>query len=93
MKAAVDPRKVTHRTRHYRYGELLPAPDSVEIVELVPAAPGYYLLYLDKDGTEMNDTWHETIAAAMEQAEYEFGLLREDWRKQNISKQLDYNGP
>jgi hypothetical protein len=78
-KAVVEADRVTNKTRHYRNGRLLPAPQSVEIVQLVPAAPGYYLLYFDSDGAEMTDTWHESVASAMEQAKFEFGLLPTEW--------------
>lgn len=50
-------------------------------MQLVPSAPGYYLLYLDCDGKEMTDTWHESVERAMDQATYEFGLIPEDWVK------------
>jgi hypothetical protein len=48
------------------------------IVELDPGG-GFYLLYLDDRGSEMTDTWHESVALAMEQAEYEFCLSPKEW--------------
>jgi hypothetical protein len=29
----------------------------------------------------MNDTWHESIDRAMDQANYEFGLLPSEWER------------
>ncbi|WP_309670156.1 hypothetical protein [Gemmatimonas sp.] len=42
-------------------------------------AEGYYLLYLGESGAELTDTFHESIAQAMKQAEHEFGVLPKDW--------------
>jgi hypothetical protein len=54
----------------------------LRIVQL-PERPdaGYYLLYLDSEGMEMTDTWHESVAAAIEQAKFEFGLMPDDWNR------------
>jgi hypothetical protein len=79
-KAQVDPTRVTGKTHHFRYGGLLPTARSLEIVQLPPET-GYYLLYLDEDGTEMNDTLHESLERAMDQANYEFGLLLREWER------------
>ena len=40
--------------------------------------PGFYLMHLCDDhlGT---DTWHETLEDALHQAEWEFGVLPEEW--------------
>jgi hypothetical protein len=44
--------------------------------------PGYHLLYFDDQGEEMTDTYHENLNAAFEQAKAEFGVVKEDWRKE-----------
>jgi hypothetical protein len=72
--ARVDQNRVTGKTHHYRGNGLQPPPRSLEIVQLPPDT-GYYLLYLDENGAEMNDTWHESLDRAMDQANYEFSLL------------------
>lgn len=77
--ADVDRSGVTGATRHYRGGRLLPPPQRLEIVRLPPAS-GYYLLYLDEDGAEMNDGWHESMEEALDQAHFEFGLLPSEWK-------------
>ena len=38
-------------------------------------------MYLDEEGRELNDTYHDSIERAMKQATFEFGLLREEWLK------------
>jgi hypothetical protein len=83
-KAQVDPSRATGKTRHYRGGELLPLPRSLEIVQ-VPPDTGYYLLYIDERGAEVSDTWHESLDRAMEQANYEFGLLAREWDREASS--------
>jgi hypothetical protein len=83
--AQVDPARVTGKTRHYRYGEPLPPPRYLEIVQLPPDT-GYYLLYLNENGLETNDTWHESLDRAMDQANYEFGLLAGEWERVKTGK-------
>jgi hypothetical protein len=51
----------------------------LEIVQLLPDS-GYYLLYVDEKDSEMTDTWHESIERAMDQANFEFGLLPSEWK-------------
>jgi hypothetical protein len=85
MKLRAVVRNVTGKTVHLR-GErvvdgigasTLPAPTSVEVVEQDGA---FYLLRLDDDGKCIADTWHETVAAAKAQANFEYGIREEDWR-------------
>lgn len=78
VRAEVHPDRVTGNTRHYRDGAVQPAPKSVEIVKMPPDA-GFYLLYLDDAGNEMNDTYHESLDRAKEQAEFEFGTAVSEW--------------
>ncbi len=70
---------VTGKTRHYRDGLLMKPPCSLEIVPITPECVGYYLLYLDEAGLEESDTYYDSIALAMEQAEFEFGLKPSEW--------------
>jgi hypothetical protein len=78
-RAKVDPERVTGKTRHYRDGGLQPPPHGLEIVQIPQDRNGYYLLYLDESGSEMNDTRHDTIDEAIDQASFEFGLLGAEW--------------
>lgn len=79
-RARVDVTRVTGKTRHFRGADLLPPPHTLEIVQL-PPDPGFYLLYLDEAGAEQTDTYHASIALAMEQAEYEFELSPPEWEQ------------
>jgi hypothetical protein len=36
---------------------------------------GVYLLYCDPSWNVITDTWHEDVAAAIDQANFEFGLI------------------
>jgi hypothetical protein len=78
-RAQVDQARTTGKTRHYR-DQLLPPPQQLEIVQLPPDS-GFYLLYLDGNGAEMTDTWHESLEQAMDQANFEFGLLPNEWER------------
>ena len=42
-------------------------------------AVGYHLLYLDEDWSEVTDTWHATLEAAMRQAEREYEGITPKW--------------
>jgi hypothetical protein len=41
---------------------------------------GYYLLYHPEQGSG-TDTWHLSLDDAMHQAEFEFGVRREEWQQ------------
>ena len=68
----------TGSTRHHRDGVPCLAPAQLRVAQ-IGAESGYYLLYLDQDGQEMTDTWHETLDGALLQAEFEFNVKRTDW--------------
>ena len=67
-------------TVHRRGAAILPKPSALAIAQ-VGSDPGYYLLYLDDEGEEMTDTYHETVDAAFDQAKAEFGVPDTEWRK------------
>ena len=77
--------KSTGNTRHM-YGSPLnpeqqvpvPAPAALAVVRYDDEG-GFYLLYLDPQGRELTDTWHETLEAAKDQAEFEFGVRPSKW--------------
>ena len=75
--------KPTGKTKHYRGAGELPKPAHLKIVRY-SGDPGYLLLYLDKDGNEMTDTYHETLEDALEQANWEFGIEAEEWKIINL---------
>ena len=55
----------------------MPRPFMLKIVE--NPGDGYLIFYCDKTGEEMNDTWAQTIEAAMAQAEWEFSIKPKEW--------------
>ena len=57
---------------------LLPKPFALSIVKYSDNE-GYYLLYLDKFGEEQADTYQETLEDAFGQAEFEFGVKKDEW--------------
>lgn len=69
---------VTHQVTHYRNGIQLGKPSVLKIIQF-PEDPGFYLIYLDKQGSEMTDTYHDTLPDALEQASFEFQVEKQDW--------------
>ena len=67
-------------TVHRRGDETLPKPSALAIRQL-GSDPGYYVFYLDHEGEEMTDTYHETIDAAFEQAKAEFDVTKAEWKR------------
>jgi hypothetical protein len=58
----------------------LPLPDRIEI-ELDGSESEPCMTYrYTNDDRFCGDSWHETFEAALEQAEYEYGLEREDFK-------------
>jgi hypothetical protein len=68
----------TGRARHARNGEPLPTPAALNIVQYA-SDPGFYLLYLDNDGHELTDTYHDSLSEAMAQAEWELAVTPRQW--------------
>jgi hypothetical protein len=54
-------------------------PTSLEVAQL-DDDPGFYLFYLDAAGEQLNDTYHDSLARAFAQAEFEFEVRPEEWR-------------
>ena len=59
-------------------GSELPAPHSLMIAQLLPD-PGYLLLYLDEEGEEITDAYHESLEQALDQATWEFNVEPDEW--------------
>lgn len=70
--------KPTGATRHIVGDTPLPQPAELRIVKY-DCDSGYYLFYCDDSGSEMTDTYHDTVRQAMSQAELEFGIRPEEW--------------
>jgi hypothetical protein len=77
---SLEGRAATGFTVHRRSDEILPKPSTLAIAQ-VGSDPGYYLLYLDDEGEEMTDTYHETLDAAFDQAEAEFDVTKAEWKR------------
>jgi hypothetical protein len=68
----------TGNTTHYLGNERMQAPKQLRIMRYSDGAE-YYLLYLDDNGTELTDTCHESLEAALEQADWEFNVKANEW--------------
>ena len=68
----------TGNTRHYVDGALMEKPSALRIARY-PNSLGYYLRYLDEEGREQTDTYHQTVADAHHQAAFEFGVQPHEW--------------
>ena len=80
--------KPTGKTRHTEGvltpegvvpGTELPTPSRLTIAQL-PPDEGYYLLYLDDQGNEITDTYHESLEDALAQAKWEFDVDPDEWK-------------
>jgi hypothetical protein len=64
----------TGKTRHVVEGK-----EATDFAGLAIAqyrsGPGFYLFYCDDEWNAITDTYHDTIDAAIEQAEFEFGSI------------------
>lgn len=76
MPLTAQVKLVTGRTRHFVHGAEIPAP---EYLKIEPDGEGFLLLRYNQAGEELADTWHESIAAAMSQAQYEYEIVEADW--------------
>lgn len=76
----LGPRHVsTGKTTHMIGSKVVGTPASLAI-RRDDADSGYYLIGLDASGGELTDTYHETLGAAMAQAEFEFNVKPGEWR-------------
>jgi len=57
--------------------QLVPRPRSLIIVQFGESE--YNLIHLDKDGSEIADSFHETLKDALKQASLEFMIEPNDW--------------
>lgn len=70
-------RTSTGRTIHRRGGQTLPTPTRLELAQY-RGDEGIYLLHYNGD-VEQSDTYHDTLAEAIEQARFEFEIGASDW--------------
>ena len=77
----------TGNTTHYDGNKILPQPFALSIAQY-DGDSGFYLFCLDESGKEQTDTYHESIENAFKQAEFEFGVKKEDWKNLNLARQI-----
>ena len=66
----------------------MPIPDSV-IIEINDNNGIFMMFRYTKSGEFCGDTWHENLELAFQEAEYEYGLLKEDFMEFNEDCSLD----
>jgi hypothetical protein len=69
--ADVSDSLVTGATRHVVNGDEVTEFAALAIAQY-PSDSGFYLFYCNENWEAMTDTYHETLEAAIEQAEFEF---------------------
>jgi hypothetical protein len=61
----------------------IPCPDYIDLVEIVDeiaeSGKAYYIIYYDKNGNYLADSFCQTLEDAKEEARLEFNLSDEDW--------------
>jgi hypothetical protein len=62
----------------YVQGQAEGLPKSLKIVKY-PQDPGCYLIRYNESDFELNDTLHDTISDAMEQAQFEYKISKDQW--------------
>ncbi|WP_218920252.1 hypothetical protein [Chondromyces crocatus] len=73
------PEGTAGKARHTRNGAILLSPAALSIVQYA-SDPGFYLLYVDAEGRELTDTYHDTLDGALSQAEWEFAVTPGQWK-------------
>lgn len=68
----------TGNTEHFNGDDPVPVPAELRIVQY-SSDPGFYLFYCDESGSEMTDTYHDSMSEAMAQAEFEFNVQEAEW--------------
>jgi hypothetical protein len=72
----------TGNTLHNRFGNTInELPHSLCIEQNPDAVSEFYLIHYDQYDGEMGDTLHDSIYEAMEQAEFEFEIKKDEWTK------------
>jgi hypothetical protein len=72
----------TGKTRHYLGTAQVPPAAMLNIVKY-PDDEGFYLLHIDEDGNEIADTYHDSLEAAKQQANWEYSVRVEEWKPKN----------
>ena len=65
--------------RGHRSRRRITGPHELVIAQL-PPDEGFYLLYLDGEGNEITDTYHDSLDKAVDQAKWEIGVDTDEWQ-------------
>jgi hypothetical protein len=76
--ARLFPAAHTGKTRHEVAGEPVKPASRLAIVRY-PDESGFYVFYCDAAWSVLTDTWHESIEAAVAQAEFEYTGSSNAW--------------
>lgn len=79
MKLKATVRTYTGKTRHLVGGADMAHAIASVLIEAADNA--FYLLYFDREGNGLTDTWHQSMEEAKHQANFEFGLVEADWEE------------
>lgn len=77
----------TGKTRHLHGIKPIPTPVELRIVQY-NSDPGFYLFYCDALGSELTDTYHDSIKEAMAQAEWEFEVKTGEWESVDVENDV-----
>ncbi len=77
--ASLEGATPTGRTAHYRDGQLQEPAQALAICRYGQDA-GWYLFYCDEAWYVRNDTYHDSVEAAKEQAEFEYDGVSALWQ-------------
>jgi len=85
--ARLFPVSHTGNTRHEVAGEPVEAASRLAIARY-PDQSGFYLFYCDAAWSVLTDTWHESVEAAVAQAEFEYTGSSNAWIATNAVQHL-----
>jgi hypothetical protein len=74
----VSGREPTGATHHTRGGKKVGPADMLRLVRLA-GDESIYLIHYNANGNELTDTCHSSVEEALDQAEFEYALRKEDW--------------
>ena len=73
--ASLEQAQPTGNTRHVVNGLEVSGFAAVAVAQYDEDSRGAYLFYCDEGWNVVTDTWHDDVASAVQQANFEFGLL------------------
>ncbi len=81
MRLRAKPRTTPGKVKQILWSEDRVKPIEVPtFLEIVSDEDAWHLVHLGPDGRSLADTWHASLDEAKNQAEFEFGVIGEDWK-------------